>query len=177
MGGVEWAIWANENAVASAVVTLLGGILAVAGLYDMWQIGIYAIVIGLITLLLEYPRSKRKKGKHDHERRFQYPATVIVAKGGLFTRNYFIRFVFYLVISVPCCFSLQTVLGAVSFIITSFIYLTAGVKGEEWQPIQPTQAVQGPKVIAEPTRPPPRRPNLAVVGGGDHSSSPQDSRV
>ncbi|KAK3786430.1 hypothetical protein RRG08_012419 [Elysia crispata] len=177
MGGVEWAIWANENAIASSIVTVIGGIIALAGNYDMWQIGIYAIVIGLITLLLEYPRSKRKKGKHDHQRRYQYLATVIVTRGGVFTRNYFIRFVFYLVISVPCYFILQTILGALCFMITSFIYLTAGVKGEEWRPIQPKEAEQGPKIIAEPTRPPPRRPDEAMAGGGDHSGIMQDSRV
>ncbi|GFR57854.1 cytochrome b-245 light chain [Elysia marginata] len=144
----------------------------------MWQIGIYAIIVGLVTLLLEYPRSKRRKGKHDHERSYQHFATVVVKQGGLLTRNYFIRFVFYLVISVPCCFILQTVLGAVCFIITSIIYLTAGVRGEEWQPIIPQKAEQGPKVIAEPTRPPPRRPDAASLAGSrDNIASPQDSRV
>ncbi|GFO24976.1 cytochrome b-245 light chain [Plakobranchus ocellatus] len=176
MGGMEWAIWANENAIASSVLTIIGGFLAVTGQYDMWQIGIYAIVIGFLALLLEYPRSKRKKGKHDYERRYQYVVTVIVMKGGLFTRNYFIRFVFYLVISVPCCFILQTVLGASCLIITSFIYLAAGVKGEEWQPIPLKKDEQGPKVIAEPTRPPPRRPDT-TAGGGDQLRVPQDSRV
>uniref|UniRef100_A0A0B7BG76 Cytochrome b-245 light chain n=1 Tax=Arion vulgaris TaxID=1028688 RepID=A0A0B7BG76_9EUPU len=158
MGKIEWAMWANENAIASSLVLILGGILAVCGQFQFWEIGAYAISVGVLTFLLEYPRGKRQKGT-SHERQFQYPLTVVISKGRLLTRNYFIRFVAYLVLCVPCCFILQTVLGAMCYMFTSFIYLVAGIKGEEWTPFIAKETEQGPTIIEEPRHPPPRKPN------------------
>ncbi|KAH9495659.1 hypothetical protein Btru_015574 [Bulinus truncatus] len=93
--------------------------------------------------------------------RFQSPFSTIVSKGRLLTRNYFVRFILYLCISVPCCFMLPTILGALCYMITSLIYLVAAIKGEEWQPIVTDTETPGPKIIEAPQRPPPRRPEIS----------------
>ncbi|XP_067651494.1 cytochrome b-245 light chain-like isoform X1 [Haliotis asinina] len=161
MGKIEWSMWANEQALASSAVVILGGIVTLAGKFKNYQFGIYGICVGVLVALLEYPRSKRQKGR-TLERRFQKPLTILVRCGGLVTRNYFIRFVFYLVISVPCCFILPTLLGGMCFLITSAIYFVAALKGEEWKPAgldteSPSQQ-PGPRVLQPPSHPPPRRP-------------------
>ncbi|XP_059170236.1 cytochrome b-245 light chain-like [Physella acuta] len=160
MGKIEWAMWANEHALASSFVMALDGILAVAGQFKLWEIGAYAIAAGIFTFILEYPRGKRSHGT-SHPRRFQYPFALIVRQGRLLTRNYFVRFVFYLAIAVPCCFMLPTLLGALCYMLTSFIYLVAGIKGEEWLLIEPEKKSEGPKIIEAPTRPPPRTPDIS----------------
>ncbi|XP_076470323.1 cytochrome b-245 light chain-like isoform X1 [Babylonia areolata] len=157
MGKTEWSMWANEQALVSSAVALLGGLLAVAGQFKNWQFGVYAIVISLLVAVLEYPRGKRQKGR-TVERTGQFCFTAVVRQGRLLTRNYFIRFVFYLVISVACCFHLSTVLSGVCFIITSIIYMVAALKGEEWIPVEREKESSGPNIIPEPKNPPPRRP-------------------
>ncbi|KAK7114392.1 cytochrome b-245 light chain-like [Littorina saxatilis] len=157
MGKIEWSMWANEQALVSSAVALLGGILAVAGQFKYWQLGAYAIAVSLLVAILEYPRGKRQKG-HTVERKFQFCFTAVVRQGRLLTRNYFVRFVFYLVISVACCFHLSTLLGGLCFMITSVIYMVAAIKGEEWIPVEPVEDSSGPAVIPEPRKPPPRKP-------------------
>ncbi|KAL8612426.1 hypothetical protein ACOMHN_008411 [Nucella lapillus] len=157
MGKIEWAMWANEQALVSSAVALLGGILAVAGQFKHWQFGIYTIIIAALVAILEYPRGKRQKGR-TVERLGQWCFTIVVRQGRLLTRNYFIRFVFHLVISVACCFHLSTLLGGVCFIITSIIYMVAALKGEEWLPVEREEESTGPRVIPQPKNPPPRRP-------------------
>ncbi|WAR12835.1 CY24A-like protein [Mya arenaria] len=61
MSQIEWAMWANEQAITTSCA------------------------------ILEWPRSKRKKG-NTTERRYQRPFTVIVNKFGVAGKNYFVRF-------------------------------------------------------------------------------------
>ncbi|XP_076470324.1 cytochrome b-245 light chain-like isoform X2 [Babylonia areolata] len=129
MGKTEWSMWANEQALVSSAVALLGGLLAVAGQFKNWQFGVYAIVISLLVAVLEYPRGKRQKGRTVER-----------------------------TISVACCFHLSTVLSGVCFIITSIIYMVAALKGEEWIPVEREKESSGPNIIPEPKNPPPRRP-------------------
>ncbi|XP_005096802.1 cytochrome b-245 light chain [Aplysia californica] len=169
MGKIEWAMWANEQAIASSCVTALGGFIAAIGQFKNWQIGVYAIAAGVLTFALEYPRGKRQKGT-SYERSFQRPLTIIVSQGRLLTRNYFVRFVLYLALSVPCCFVLPTLLGALCLMISGFIYLLAAVKGEEWHPVEAKKDEPGPKTIQEPKRPPPRRPETSGTPGAVESA-------
>ncbi|CAG5123178.1 unnamed protein product [Candidula unifasciata] len=157
MGKIEWARWANENAIASSCVVIMGGILAVSGQFELWQVGVYSIIMGVLMILLEYPRGRRQKGTSP-ERKFQFPLSVVVSKGRLLTRSYLVRFIVYLIISVPCCFILPTLLGAVCYMTTGCIYLAAGISGEEWTPIGREPMQQGPTVFEEIRRPPPRGP-------------------
>ncbi|XP_046543639.1 cytochrome b-245 light chain-like isoform X2 [Haliotis rubra] len=133
MGKIEWSMWANEQALASSAVVVLGGIVTLAGKFKNYQFGIYGICVGVLVELLEYPRSKRQKGR-TLERR----------------------------ISVPCCFILPTLLGGMCFLITSAIYFVAALKGEEWKAAgldteSPSQQ-PGPRVLQPPSHPPPRQP-------------------
>ncbi|KAH9495655.1 hypothetical protein Btru_015557 [Bulinus truncatus] len=84
MGKIEWAMWANEQAIISCYVTLLGGILAVAGQFNLWGIGVYAVVKGILTFLLEYPRGKRQQGTSHPRRENQYRVLDVSKKLALF---------------------------------------------------------------------------------------------
>ncbi|XP_025114894.1 cytochrome b-245 light chain-like [Pomacea canaliculata] len=160
MGKIEWAMWANEQALVSSVVVFLGGVLAVAGQFKYWQFGAYAIAASAFVAILEYPRGKRQTGR-TVQRKFQYCFTVVVRTGGLITRNYFVRFILHLLLSVACCFHLSTLLGGICFMITSAIYLMAAFKGEEWTPVEKEKDPEEdnePNIIPQPRKPPPRRP-------------------
>jgi len=165
MGQLDWAMWANEHAVASSVVTIMCGILTTAGQFRHWEIGVYALIAGVLTFTLEYPRGKRQKGS-SYERRYQRPLTALVRQGRFLTRNYFVRFVLYLILAVPCCFVMSTLMAAMSYMVTACIYFLAAVKGEEWQPCEPPRGESGgPEVIQEPKHPPPRRPPVEAGDG------------
>ncbi|XP_047137648.1 cytochrome b-245 light chain [Hydra vulgaris] len=136
MGKIEWAMWANEQGVISCYVLFLGGVLGVSShalpiLHKRWQIAAYSMALAFFVLLIEYPRSKRKSGR-TIERSFQFIFTKFVSMLGVFGRNYFIRFVFYLLSGVPCLFCVGTVLGGICLIITSIIYLKAAIADEQW---------------------------------------------
>jgi cytochrome b-245 alpha polypeptide len=61
MGRIEWAIWANVQAVYGAPSTLLGGIIGTFDFKNEWA-AYYAIIISVFIWLLEYPRGKRRRG-------------------------------------------------------------------------------------------------------------------
>lgn len=151
-------MWANENGVISCGVLFLGGLLAVASLADQshvrWEIGAYAMAISLFVLLMEYPRSKRAKG-NTRQRDMQHVATSFVAGMGFIGRNYYVRFVLYLLFSVPCVFNLGTITGGACLLITSIIYLRAAVSGESWQPCE--KQVRREKTLSR-ARPPSMAP-------------------
>lgn len=133
MSQIEWAMWANEQALMSSFVLLLGSVLGVAGMFSRWQFGIYGIIASLFMIVIEWPRSRRKMGK-TVQRKFQKPFAVFVNKLGIAGSNYFIRFVTYFILGVPCFFILATLLGGICFLITGALYLLAAMKGEEWCP-------------------------------------------
>lgn len=160
MGQIEWAMWANEQALASGLILLAGGIVAVAGQFKGWQFGAYSIAAGVFVSLLEYPRSKRKKGS-TIERCGQKYMTAVVKVFGPLTRNYYVRAFLHAGLAVPGGFILATVLGTVCLGIAAIIYLLAAISGEEWRPIEMREE---PKLrVAEtikrpPQNPPPRPP-------------------
>uniref|UniRef100_A0A5F4WKI5 Cytochrome b-245 light chain n=1 Tax=Callithrix jacchus TaxID=9483 RepID=A0A5F4WKI5_CALJA len=122
MGQIEWAMWANEQALASGLILITGGIVATAGHFTQWYFGAYSIVAGVFVCLLEYPRGKRKKGS-TMERCGQKYMTAVVKLFGPLTRNYYIRAVLHLLLSVPAGFLLATILGTACLAIASGIYL------------------------------------------------------
>ncbi|XP_077982781.1 cytochrome b-245 light chain-like isoform X2 [Glandiceps talaboti] len=95
MGQIEWAMWANEQALASSLIMLSGGIIGVNG-FDGWEYGVYAIIAGTLITLLEYPRSRRSKGT-TIERKFQRILNPLMTKCGPVTQNYYVRFVAYMI--------------------------------------------------------------------------------
>lgn len=165
MGKIEWAMWANEQAIASCSIIILGGILGIAGFFTRWQFGIYAIIAGIVVFIFEYPRGKRLNGKTE-ERLCQQPLTRILSCCGPLSRNYFARFIMHLILCIPLCFILATILGGISLFITSIIYLVAAFKGEEWKPVgldeeTEEKAKKDAKSFRQPRIPPPRAPPAA----------------
>ncbi|NWX31828.1 CY24A protein, partial [Notiomystis cincta] len=126
---------------------------------------------GVLVCLLEYPRSKRKKGS-TMERCGQKYLTAVVKLFGPLTRNYYVRAVLHAALAVPAGFLLSTILGTVCLgIATPFwgegcsVALSptpqAAVRGEEWRPIEqkPRERPQmGDTFKQPPSNPPPRPP-------------------
>ncbi|NXQ16533.1 CY24A protein, partial [Peucedramus taeniatus] len=163
MGQIEWAMWANEQALAAGLTVsrfgrlypILGGCIPYWGFVS--HIGSAA---GVLVCLLEYPRSKRKKGS-TMERCGQKYLTAVVKLLGPLTRNYYIRAILHAALAVPAGFLLSTILGTVCLGIASGIYLLAAVRGEEWRPIEqkPRERPQvGGTIKQPPSNPPPRPP-------------------
>ncbi|XP_077919128.1 cytochrome b-245 light chain isoform X2 [Halichoerus grypus] len=122
MGQIEWAMWANEQALASGLILIMGGIVATAGQFTKWYFGVYSIGAGVFVCLLEYPRGKRRKGS-TMERCGQKYMTKVLKVFGPLTRNYYIRAFLHLGLSVPAGFLLATILGTACLAIASSIYL------------------------------------------------------
>ncbi|XP_051727410.1 cytochrome b-245 light chain isoform X2 [Ctenopharyngodon idella] len=132
MGKIEWAMWANEQALAAGLIYATGGIVGVAGQFRSWQFAAFGIAAGVFVCLLEYPRSKRGKGTSVER-----------------------------TLCVPGGFMLATVLGCVCLAIASLIYLSAAIHGEHWEPILPrTEPPKrtGESIKEPPQNPPPRPP-------------------
>uniref|UniRef100_UPI003590243A cytochrome b-245 light chain-like n=1 Tax=Myxine glutinosa TaxID=7769 RepID=UPI003590243A len=129
----EWAIWANEQALASAVIFILGGVVAIAGQFHRWTLAVYAILSGVLVLLLEYPRTHHPHGVNT-ERRGQHHLAMILGALGPITSNYYIRAILLILVAVPGGFLLSTILGAICFAIAGVVYLMAAVNGERWKP-------------------------------------------
>ncbi|KAL4642096.1 cytochrome b-245 light chain [Arapaima gigas] len=159
MGKIEWAMWANEQALASGLILLTGGIVGVAGQFRDWQFAAYGVAAGVFVCLLEYPRGRRAKGT-SVERTGQYCLTVCVKAFGPVTRNYYVRALLHAALCVPGAFMLPTVLGCVCLAIASLIYLLAAIRGEQWLPIlpKPETAERPSESIREPPKNPPPRP-------------------
>ncbi|NXO93150.1 CY24A protein, partial [Certhia brachydactyla] len=163
MGQIEWAMWANEQALAAGLslgfVSWFGVCIPGLGFVSrVW--GLYPSAAGVLVCLLEYPRSKRKKGS-TMETAGQKYLTAVVKLFGPLTRNYYIRAVLHAALAVPAGFLLSTILGTVCLGIASGIYLLAAVRGEEWRPIEqkPRERPQvGGTFKQPPSNPPPRPP-------------------
>jgi len=161
MGKIEWAMWANEQAIISTGILFLGGILATLSLtegftHTKWQIGAYAMAFAVIMFIIEHPRSKRITGR-TNQRSGQYCTSRIVMTLGFLGSNYFVRFLFYLLAAVPCLFQLGTVMGGLSVLVTSLIYFVAAVGGEKWVPCEKVVArAKTYTRAAPPTAAPPR---------------------
>ncbi|KAK6477198.1 cytochrome b-245 light chain [Huso huso] len=166
MGQIEWAMWANEQALAAGLILLTGGIVGVAGQFKDWQFAAYGIDgESLIDIcLLEYPRGKRKNKGTSIDRMGQRYLTICVKAFGPLTRNYFVRAGLHAVLSIPGGFMLPTVLGCVCVAIASLIYLLAAIRGEQWEPIMPqveSKQRPGESMKEPPSNPPPRPPRRA----------------
>lgn len=160
MTQIEWAMWANEQAIASSLIIILGGIIGISGSFAKWQFAVYAVVAGLVVIIMEYPRSLRAKGKST-PRRLQFPFTVFLNALGPLGRNYYFRVFFYFMLCVPCVFLLPTLLGGICLLISSILYFVAALKGECWKADLPQneEATENEGITA-PTMPPPRKPRV-----------------
>lgn len=157
MGKIEFQLWANEQGVFAAVLCITASILAAAGQFTRWDCGLAGGVLSVIALALEWPRPARARGRVD-QRPLQGPFTSLVSHLGAFGRSYYVRFVLYLVISMPSCICLPTLIPAIMYFSCALTYLVAAIRGEHWRPI--VTEVKRRKTqfdeIKMPTRPPPR---------------------
>ncbi|KAG8144209.1 putative Cytochrome b-245 light chain protein [Naja naja] len=171
MGRIEWAMWANEQALAAGLILVTGGIVAVSGQFKR--------VAGVFVCFLEYPRGKRKKGS-TIERCGQKYFTVAVKSCGPLTRNYYVRAILHACLAVPAGYLLATILGTVCLAIASGIYLLAAIRGEEWRPIEakPQERPQvGGTIKHPPTNPPPRPPAEARKKQKEEEPTGQDNPI
>jgi len=161
---IQWEMWANETAYFASLLMLIGGAIGVAGSLvddlDYWlEIGVYAIILGFLILLIEYPRSKKKKGR-SLERRYQQHISKATSWCGILNK-YLVRCCLYFLFSIPAILILPTFLGGITVITSCGIYLKAHLSGEsfvaiEKQNTEKTQILQG--VTTTPSKPPPRLP-------------------
>ncbi|XP_060109614.1 cytochrome b-245 light chain [Heteronotia binoei] len=176
MGRIEWAMWANEQALAAGLILMTGGIVAVSAQFQGWKFAAYAIAAGVFVCLLEYPRGKRRKGS-TMERYGQNYLTAVVKVFGPLTRNYYIRAFLHAGLAVPAGFLLSTILGTVCLAIASGIYLLAAIRGEEWHPIEhkPWERQEvGATIKHPPSNPPPRPPAEARKKPADEEAVGQE---
>ncbi|NWX03511.1 CY24A protein, partial [Caloenas nicobarica] len=173
MGQIEWAMWANEQALAAGLSECRCPFFALTLPPSTPFLDPPRSAAGALVCLLEYPRSKRKKGS-TMERCGQKYLTAVVKVFGPLTRNYYIRAVLHAALAVPAGFLLSTILGTVCLGIASGIYLLAAVRGEEWRPIEQKPRERphvGDTIKQPPSNPPPRPPadarkkQPAEVGG------------
>ena len=147
-------MWANEHVLLTGYVLAIFSILTIIYQFALWQIAIYGLVLALFIIVFEYPRSGRIVKKSRSRPLQVYPA-VLVTKMGSVGRNYFIRFVAYILLAMPCLFLISTVAPALSLVVGAGAYGLAALYQEQWKPVE-----QKAKETAMPmpTRPPPRTP-------------------
>jgi cytochrome b-245, alpha polypeptide len=151
---IEWAMWANEHILITAYVLAIFSILTIIYQHALWPIGIYGLILAILMIIFEYPRSGRVV-KKSRSRRFQQYPSLLLAKLGWVGRNYFLRFVTYILLSLPCLFLISTIAPALSLVIGACIYGLAALFHEQWIPVEVKPKEQ---TIPMPTRPPPRVP-------------------
>ncbi|XP_072013681.1 cytochrome b-245 light chain-like [Amphiura filiformis] len=152
----EWSMWANEQAFLSGILMVMGGIV---GLFDFDGFGfaVYTLAAGVFIVVLEYPRGIRKKGS-TVQRKFQHILHPVMCRLEPVSTNYFVRFVFYLLISIPCIFQLPTILGGVSIFVAGLIYLKAALGGESWACQTKSNVTRAKTRTNRPPEAPPPRP-------------------
>jgi hypothetical protein len=156
---IEWAMWANEHVLITGYCLAIFSILSIILQFTLWPMAIYGLIISLVIIFIEYPRSGRivKKSK---ARLFQEYPSAIISKLGPFTRNYFFRFIAYILFSLPCLFLISTITPAISLIIGAMIYGLAALFQEQWKPVEPKVEEES---VPMPSRPPPREPIYAAT--------------
>ncbi|UJR28721.1 hypothetical protein I4U23_009950 [Adineta vaga] len=151
---IEWAMWANEHVLITGYILGIFSILTMIFRFSLWQISIYGFILALFIILIEYPRSGRIVKKSKARPLQQYPS-ILLTKLGALTRNYFIRFAVYILLSLPCLFLISTIVPAISLIIGAGAYGLAALYQEQWKPVEPKTT---DNTVPMPTRPPPREP-------------------
>lgn len=149
---IEWAMWANEHVLLTGYVLGIFSILTIIFRFSLWQIGIYGLILSVFIIIIEYPRSGRIVKKSKPRPLQKYPSFLLTKLGPL-TRNYFIRFVLYILLSFPCLFLISTITPAISLFIGAGAYGLAALFQEQWKPVEPKSADDA---VPMPTRPPPR---------------------
>lgn len=148
-------MWANEHVLFTGYTMAIFSILTIIYRFPLWQIGVYGLILSILIILLEYPRSGRV-AKKSRPRLLQRFPSILVSKLGPIGRNYFIRFVAYILLALPCLFLISTIAPALSLVIGALVYGLAALYQEQWIPVEVKKETEEPMPM--PTRPPPRAP-------------------
>ncbi|XP_022246817.1 cytochrome b-245 light chain-like isoform X2 [Limulus polyphemus] len=97
MGQMEWAVWANEQTLASSYILIIGASVGLCGIFDKWGIAVFGLITGIGVLFIEFPRGLNKKGQ-TKKRRLQECIVLYVSATGPLARNYYVRFCVYMCI-------------------------------------------------------------------------------
>eukprot|EP00117_Sycon_ciliatum_P043370 scpid96117/ scgid31411/ Cytochrome b-245 light chain; Cytochrome b(558) alpha chain; Cytochrome b558 subunit alpha; Neutrophil cytochrome b 22 kDa polypeptide; Superoxide-generating NADPH oxidase light chain subunit; p22 phagocyte B-cytochrome; p22-phox len=162
---IELAMWANIQAEYAGYAILVSGILGISIPFRDNEFAIYAIAASVFIVLFEYPRSKRSKGSNVPRPHQEYLAPMVYGLGFL-GRNYFVRFVLYLLMAIPLFFFLPTMLAGIFLFCASVTYFAAALRGEQWSPVKLAwgkgksrkEVNQRGRVINPPAGAPPRHP-------------------
>ncbi|KAJ3363999.1 hypothetical protein GGF31_000633 [Allomyces arbusculus] len=117
MGKVGFSIWASYQGLGAGAALLCGGPLCL--FYPMWFLGPYAIGVGLLVLLLEYP-----------------PAWLPRILGAAYA-NYLVRGSLYLLLSPACYLQAANLNGGMFLTTTGITYMVAHFHGEKYTPPRP----------------------------------------
>ncbi|XP_071958875.1 cytochrome b-245 light chain-like [Antedon mediterranea] len=154
----EIAMWANEHALISGVVILIGGIV---GLFNFsgWPFAGYAVFIGFFIITYEYPRGQREDGVCMRRRGQDVVEPFVSFMCRTFCFNgYGKRAAFYFMMSLPCGCCLPVVMGGLSLLFASFLYFISSLRNETRKTPEVKQVKRWKKksTIREPKHPPPR---------------------
>ncbi|CAM9224837.1 unnamed protein product, partial [Lampetra fluviatilis] len=129
---VEWALWANEQALMSGGMLVIGGLVAVVEECELWGLSAVGLCLGSLVSLIEYPRGAKGRAVTFYLCRAQELLERLVDALGMVTTSYYSRALLYTTMSIPCGFTLSTFLGSISLFLASLLYLRAAVAGESW---------------------------------------------
>ncbi|XP_003387341.1 PREDICTED: cytochrome b-245 light chain-like [Amphimedon queenslandica] len=180
---VEWAMWGNMNAFYAGLFIFVGSVVA-ASIPEIAIDGQFPtnvgsalrwinIFIGLFVMLVEYPLSARRSKKTAVERPGQRYIAPILHNLRFVGSNYIIRFMLYMIISVPVFFVLSSIFGGLCLLCACACYFAAALNGESWKAPTlgwgpgKTVTKKGPQIKEipkAPTEPPPRPPPQAREG-------------
>ncbi|XP_033100183.1 cytochrome b-245 light chain-like isoform X2 [Anneissia japonica] len=143
----EYAMWANEHALVSGVVILIGGIV------------VYAIFIGCFITIYEYPRGYREDSVCIRRRGQDFFEPFVSIISGIFFDSYGVRAVVYLLLCLPCGGCLPTLTGGVSLLFASLLYFISALRHETRKSpgaLPRKEKWKRKSTIRAPKHPPPR---------------------
>eukprot|EP00127_Corallochytrium_limacisporum_P005747 Clim_evm126s210 gene=Clim_evmTU126s210 len=126
----ELGQWANQQAWMNGWLIFITATVTI-WMYPFWFVGPYTAALGAFTLIVELPRSKRKRGQTP-KRMFHDKFAPLVESMGGFGANYAARAVFYIMAALPLCIEIPTTLNAIGYFILAFIYFQAHRRGEQY---------------------------------------------
>jgi hypothetical protein len=172
-------MWGNMNAFYAGLFIFVGSVIAasipeisVTGTFPTNVSSIFRwinILIGLLIMFIEYPRSARRSGKSNVERPGQQYIAPFLHILWFFGSNYIVRFLFYLGLMLPPLFVLSSIFGSICLFCAVICYFFAALNGEKWKAPSlawgpgRTKKDKGPRVKEipkAPSEPPPRLPTL-----------------
>jgi len=151
--GIQWSLWANEQALASLLLILMGVIVSFSAisLFTYSGVAIFLAITLPFLFILEWPRSRLKGKARTVLRPFQSVLHVIYeTRFGSLASDYFFRSFLLFIIAVPGLFSIATAIGALSLALSAVLYFLAAWNGERWDCPE-----EDKPIIAGPSAPPP----------------------